>query len=89
MPNIYWGRLHVNKTTYMGNDDGKTTTTIALTLKTTRAIATSSRNSKSGSRTNNMIGHRSIAMSAIGSATDLPPLQCRRINNVEVDIRNA
>ena len=36
-----------------------------------------------------MTGHRSLAMSAIGSAADLPPLQCRRINNVEVDIKNA
>ncbi len=66
-----------------------TTTTIATTIKTTGAAAISSKNSKCGSRTNNMPDHRSLAMSAIGSASDLPPLQCRRINNLEVDLRNA
>ena len=54
--------------------------------KITGAEASSKRNISSGSRTNNICGHGSLVMHAIISAADLPPLQCRDIHNVEVDI---
>ncbi len=66
-----------------------TTTTIVTTVKTIGATTLGKRKISNGSRTINFSGHISLAMNAIGSAANLPPLQYRGINNAEVDNRNA
>ena len=76
--------IHVSKTKIEVMSMETTATTIATKVKTKGAAATSKRNNSSGSRTNNISGHNSLAMYAIRSAANLPPLQCRGITNVEV-----
>jgi hypothetical protein len=60
----------------MSKETTSSTTETTTTFKTPGAEATSKRNISTGSRTTNIRSHKSLAMYAIISAANLPPLQC-------------